>query len=88
MNKGWRVFGLSIGFLILFIVGSSIIFDVVFLIIGEYPNMIIRFIIAFIFLNILLKFTWFGEEIDNNLKKLIKKFFIKKKNNKKDDKIY
>lgn len=76
MEEKWRITGLMVGFLILLLLGVLIISDIIFYILGKYPSTIIRFFITLIFMGILYKFTWFGKEIEENIKKWIEKILI------------
>ena len=69
----WRAIRIIIGILLITILASSIIFDIIFYISKWYPHLILRIIIIYLFLEILLKFTWFGKELEKFIKSKLKK---------------
>ncbi len=78
-KKSWGIFRIFLGILIIVLFGSSIIFDLIFFITKWYPNFLLRFIIVFILFNSLLKFTWFGKELEEFFESKFKKKFLKNK---------
>lgn len=72
-KESWRIIRIFIGILLLIILGASVIFDIIFYITKWYPHLILRIIIIYLFLEILLKFTWFGREFESFMKNKLKK---------------
>ena len=72
-KESWRIIIIFIGILLLIILGASVIFDIIFYITKWYPHLILRIIIIYLFLEILLKFTWFGREFESFMKNKLKK---------------
>ncbi len=72
-KESWRMIRIFIGILLLVILGASVIFDIIFYITKWYPHLILRIIIIYLFLEILLRFTWFGKEFKSFIKNKLKK---------------
>ena len=71
-NK-WRLIRITIGILLITLLGASIIFDIIFYISGWYPHFILRLIILYLILESFLRFTWFGKELNKFIKNKLKK---------------
>ncbi len=72
-KKSWRIIRIFIGIFLLAILGASVIFEIIFYITKWYPHLILRIIIIYLFLEILLRFTWFGREFESFIKNKLKK---------------
>ena len=79
MKETYKVIILLLGFIILIILGTSIITDLIYLIWKKYPNGIIRFFIALSLVYLLGKFTSFGKEINLYINKLEEKILKRRK---------
>lgn len=77
-KEKWRMTRIFIGILIIVLLVSSIIFDIIFYLTKWYPNIIIRIIVIYLFFEIILRFTWFGKEIEIFIKNKFKKTKKKK----------
>lgn len=76
-EKLWRAIRISIGILIIVTLGASIIFSIISYISGWHPNLILRLIIIYLLIELFLRFTWFGKELEKFIKGKLKKLMKK-----------
>ena len=69
----WRAIRIFIGIFLLVILGASVIFDIIFYITKGYPHLITKVIIIYLLIELFLRFTWFGKELEKFIKDKLKK---------------
>ena len=77
-KQTWRIIRIFIVVLTIIFLGSSIIFDIIFYISKWYPHLILRIIITYLLIELILRFTWFGKELEEFIKKKLNKSKKKK----------
>ena len=64
----WRTIIIFVGIFLITLLGTSIIFDIIFYISKWYPHFILRLIIIYLIFEAILKFTSFGKEFEKSIK--------------------
>jgi len=74
----WRIIRITLGIILITLLGSSIIFDLIYYFSGGPIHIILRIIIIYLLLEALLRLTWFGKELEKFIKDKLKKSKKKK----------
>ena len=72
-KQNWRIIRILTGILIIVFLVSSVIFEIIFYISKWYPHLILRIIIIYILIELILRFTEFGKELNEFIKKKLNK---------------